>query len=622
MVRDGDCGAEPAAGGVYFRVWAPAAERVEVVIEGEQRAYRLQPGAHGHHCAFVPGLAPGALYRYRLEGRGPYPDPCSRFQPSGPHGPSMVVDPHAYRWHDGGWMGVEIKGQVIYEMHIGAFTEEGTFDAAARELEHLKDLGVTVLEVMPIAEFPGRWNWGYDGVDLFAPYHGYGDHDAFKRFVDAAHRHALAVMLDVVYNHVGPDGNYLGCYSADYFSARQPNDWGRSINFDGPGCSGVRELYIRNACYWIREFHLDGLRLDATQSIHDTSWPHILAQIAQRARKQAHPRRIILTAENEPQDARYLAPMEAGGFGLDAMWNDDFHHSARVALTGRREGYYHDYRGRAQEFVSAAKHGFLFQGQYYRWQEQARGTPALDQPAWAFIAFIQNHDQVGNTLNGERLHRITSPGRLRAMTALLLLAPHTPLLFMGQEFGASQPFGFFADHNPQLGKQVHAGRREFLSQFVNYATAAAQARVPDPADEACFRNSKLDRSERDRHVALYALHRDLLRIRRQDAVIARQDRRAIDGAVLSDHAFVLRWFDAREGDRLLVVNLGEEAHVRPAPEPLLAPPCAARWRLVWSSDDPRYGAHGAVSPCTERGWRLPGESAALLRADTDPTRAT
>jgi maltooligosyltrehalose trehalohydrolase len=348
----------------------------------------------------------------------------------------------------------------------------------------------------------------------------------------------------VVYNHVGPDGNYLGCYSPHYFSERRPNDWGQSINFDGPGCAGVRAFYVANACYWIREFHLDGLRLDATQSIHDTSRPHILALIAQRARAQAHPRRIILTAENEPQDVRYLAPFEAGGFGLDAMWNDDFHHCARVALTGRREGYYHDYRGRPQEFVSAAKHGFLYQGQYYHWQEQPRGTPALDQPAWAFIGFIQNHDQVGNTLYGERLHRITSPGRLRAMTALLLLAPHTPLLFMGQEFGASQAFAFFADHDAQLGREVHAGRREFLSQFVNYAVPAAQARVPDPADEASFRDSKLDQSERDRHAELYALHRDLLRMRRQDPVIARQDRRALDGAVLGERAFVLRWFDA------------------------------------------------------------------------------
>ena len=532
----------------------------------------------------------------------------------------MVVDPCGYRWHDAGWMGVEMKGQVIYEMHIGAFTREGTFDTAAREIEHLKDLGVTVLEVMPIAEFPGRWNWGYDGVDLFAPYHGYGDHDAFKRFVDAAHRHGLAVILDVVYNHLGPDGNYLHCYSPHYFSDRDPNEWGRSINFDGPGSAGVREFYISNACYWIRDFHLDGLRLDATQSIHDASCPHVLGQIARRARAQAHPRRIILTAENEPQDARYLAPFEAGGFGLDAMWNDDFHHSARVALTGRREGYYHDYRGRAQEFVSAAKRGFLYQGQYYHWQEQPRGTPALEQPACAFIAFIQNHDQVGNTLNGERLHRITSPGRLRAMTALLLLAPHTPLLFMGQEFAASQPFRFFAEHNAPLGKQVHVGRREFLSQFVNYATPAAQARVPDPADEGCFRNSKLDHDERVRHEAAYALHRDLLRIRRQDPAIARQDRQAFDAAVLSEHAFVLRWFEPRDGDRLLVVNLGEGVDLRPAPEPLLAPPRSARWRLLWSSDDPRYDGHGAVSPCTEAGWRLPGESAALLCAEAEPAR--
>jgi maltooligosyltrehalose trehalohydrolase len=346
--------------------------------------------------------------------------------------------------------------------------------------------------------------------------------------------------------------------------------------------------------------------------MHDASDTHIIAELSGRVRAAAHPRSIILVAENEPQHSEYLAPAEDGGYGLDAMWNDDFHHSARVALTGRHEGYYHDYCGRAQEFVSAVKRGFLYQGQYYHWQKKPRGTPIKDAPAWALIAYIQNHDQVGNTLYGERLHELTSPGRLRAMTALLLLGPHTPMLFMGQEFAASQPFAFFADHKPELAQQVHAGRREFLQQFTTYATPSAQERVPDPADESTFLASKIDLSECDEHGSVYALHADLLRIRREDAVLAMQLRTHIDGAVLGEHAFVLRWFGEAHGDRLLVVNLGSELKLEPAPEPLLAPPLHGKWEMLWSSDEPRYDGPGALTPCTDTGWLLPGESAVLL----------
>jgi maltooligosyltrehalose trehalohydrolase len=340
----------------------------------------------------------------------------------------------------------------------------------------------------------------------------------------------------------------------------------------------------------------------------------VIAELAQRVRAAAHPRKIILAAENEPQRAELMTPTAAGGFGLDAMWNDDFHHAARVALTGRHEGYYHDYRGHAQEFVSAVKRGFLYQGQYYHWQKKPRGTPIGTQPAWSLIAFTQNHDQVANTLYGERLHELTSPGRYRAMTALLLLAPQTPLLFMGQEFAAPQPFAFFADHRPDLATKVHAGRREFLSQFTTYATPSAQEKVPDPAAESTFLAAKLDLAEREDHASVYALHKDLLRVRREDPVIAAQAREMIDGAVLSAHAFVLRWFGGEQGDRLLLVNLGEELELHPAPEPLLAPPLDGEWQMIWSSDEPRYDGPGALHPSTEQGWLLPGESAVLLGA--------
>ncbi len=606
-------GAVPTERGARFRVWAPSAQRVSLVIESGPEV-RLDAERDGYFSASVEGVRPGTRYRYRLDDRGPYPDPCSRFQPDGPHGPSMLVDPDRYRWHDAQWRGIGMQGQVIYELHIGTFTREGSFDAAIRELEHLQALGITVVELMPVCEFPGRWNWGYDGVNLYAPYHGYGDYDALKRFVDAAHGIGLAVILDVVYNHLGPDGNYLACYAPAYFTDRYENEWGDAINFDGPESGPVRDYFVDNAVYWITEFHLDGLRLDATQSIHDASRRHVLAELTERTRVAARPRSIILVAENEPQDIRCLVPVEQGGFGLDAMWNDDFHHAARVALTGAHDGYYHDYRGRAQGFVSALKRGFLYQGQFYDWQKKARGSPVTGQPAWAFVHFIQNHDQVANTLHGARLHRLTSPGRYRAMTAVTLLGPETPMLFMGQEFGASAPFTFFADHCEALGSRIHTGRREFLRQFEAYATPDAQAKVPDPCAPETFQAAKVDLGEREAHAELYALHKELLQLRRTDPVIAQQRRAALDGAVLSEHAFVVRWFDTEHGDRLLVVNLGEQLDLTPTPEPLLAPPAGADWELVWSSDEPRYGGLGVIGPLTEEWWRVPSDSAALLRA--------
>jgi maltooligosyltrehalose trehalohydrolase len=608
-------GAEATSDGVRFRVWAPRARELQVVFDDEKLPpLRLAPETDGYFCGMLSGAGPGLLYRYRLDGDGPYPDPRSRYQPRGPHGPSMVVDAQAHRWRDREWRGPRMHGQVLYEMHIGAFTPEGTFDSAARRLPYLADLGVTCLEILPIGEFPGRFNWGYDAVDLYAPYHGYGDYDAFKRFVDAAHALKLNVILDVVYNHLGGDGNYLACFSKDYFTDRYRNEWGDAINFDGPSSGPVRDFFIANAVYWVSEFHLDGLRLDATQSLHDASTPHIIAEIVQRVRAAAQPRSVILIGENEPQRVELLEPIEQGGFGIDALWNDDFHHSARVALTGRPDGYFHDHRGRAQEFVSAVKYGFLFQGQYYGWQKKPRGTPALDQPALSFVTYIQNHDQVANTFYGLRLQSLTSPGRYRAMSALLLLAPQTPLIFMGQELSNAGPFAFFADHAGELAAQVREGRRKFMRQFEQYATPEAQERLLDPSDTKTFERSKLDPPDPGFEDPLLDLYRDLLRLRRDDPVISQQERVNLDGGVLAERAFLIRWFDAQHGDRLLLVNLGDEIELRPAPEPLLAPPRNASWEFAWSSDDPRYAGPGAIDPSTADYWRVPAESATLLRA--------
>jgi maltooligosyltrehalose trehalohydrolase len=610
MARRLPIGAEIARGGVSFRVWAPRRTRVDVAIDGGG-VHALEAERGGYFSGLVAAARAGSLYRFRLDGGDAFPDPSSRFQPDGPHGPSMVVDP-AYAWRHTDWKGRALRGQVIYELHVGTFTREGTWNAARERLAELADLGVTVVEMMPIADFPGRFGWGYDGVDLFAPTRLYGAPDDLRAFVDAAHGHGLAVILDVVYNHLGPDGNYLLQFSDRYFSDRHQTDWGPSINFDGEGSGPVREFYRANARYWIDEFRFDGLRLDATQDIHDEGGDHILAAIARDVREAAAGRDTIVVAENEPQHTRLVRPASEGGYGIDGLWNDDLHHSAMVALTGRSEAYYTDYHGAPQEFVSAMKYGYLFQGQRYKWQKARRGTPSFGVPHRAFVNFVENHDQVANAGRGERVHQLTSPGRHRAMTALVLLGPGTPMLFQGQEFSSSAPFLFFADHAGELGEKVRKGRREFLAQFPSLARPEWEALLADPRDPRTFERCRIDRAEKDANAEAWRLHRDLLRLRREDPVIAGQGEDGLDGAVLGPNAFVLRFFAKGGLDRLLAVNLGCDLRLDPAPEPLLAPPEGRTWRVLWSSEDPAYGGGGTVEPDSEENWRLAGESALVL----------
>ena len=605
-------GAEATAEGTHFRVWAPRRSRVDVLESESGRATPLAAEAGGYFSGLVPGLGAGVRYRYRLDGGDAFPDPASRFQPDGPHGPSEVVDPAAFRWGDGSWPGITLEGQVLYELHVGAFTPEGTWAAAARELPELAAAGITTIEMMPVADFPGRFGWGYDGVDLFAPTRLYGRPDDLRAFVDAAHAVGLGVILDVVYNHLGPDGNYLRAFSEHFFSTRHSTDWGEAINFDGPGAGPVREFYQANARYWIDEFHFDGLRLDATQDILDDSAEHIVAAVARGARAAAPHRGILVVAENEPQDAQLARAVDRGGYGLDALWDDDFHHSAVVALLGRDEAYYSDYRGEPQEFVSSAKWGFLYQGQRYSWQQARRGRGALDLRPAQFVRFTQNHDQIANSGRGERLHQLAAPGRWRAMTALLLLAPGTPMLFMGQEFSASSPFPYFADHDGDLAALVRRGRLEFLAQFPSLALPEMQARIPEPSSPETFRAARLDFSERETHAAAYHLHRDLIALRRSEAALRAQRPRGVDGAVIGETAFVLRFFAEGNADRLLIVNLGRTLHLNPAPEPLLAPLDWAGWRLRWSSEDPRYGGAGTPELETADNWRIPAEASVLL----------
>lgn len=604
-------------GGTHFRVWAPRPKKVDVVLEvgpGAPVTVELKPQAEGYFAGLVPQAAEGTRYRFRLDDAGCFPDPMSRYQPDGPHGASQVVDPAGFRWNDSQWQGVGLEGQVLYEIHIGTFTREGSWKAAQRELTELADCGISVLEVMPVADFPGRFGWGYDGVGLFAPVWLYGEPDDFRRFVDEAHRVGLGVMLDVVYNHFGPDGNYLNQFSPDYFTSKYKNDWGQAINFDGENAGPVREFFLTNAAYWIEEYHIDGLRLDATQQIFDASPRNILAEICERVREVARGRKTIIVAENEPQDTKLMRSPGSDGFGLDALFNDDFHHSSMVAMTGRNEAYYTDYLGKPQEFISMVKYGYLYQGQRYKWQKQRRGTPDLRLHPAKFVTYIQNHDQIANSGRGERVQFMTSPGRLKAMTALMLLAPGTPLIFQGQEFASSSPFYYFEDHNPDLASLVRKGRAEFLAQFPSLATRRMQPYLVDPGSPSSFELCKLDFSERDRNRLYYDLHRDLLRLRREDPVFSAQMPGGVDGAVLAAECLVLRFFGKGGDDRLLLVNFGVDLHLDPAPEPLLAPPENMMWQALWSSEDPRYGGAGTPRPESKHNWRIPGHAAVALHA--------
>jgi maltooligosyltrehalose trehalohydrolase len=612
-----------SAGGVHFRVWADANQQVAVVLGDPSQPetqfdYPLAPEGDGYFSGLVAEARAGDLYGFRLNGRAEvFSDPASRFQPQGPFGPSQIIDPGQFAWTDAAWQGVVREGQVVYEMHVGTFTPEGTLAAAGEQLGELAELGITVIELMPLADFPGRFGWGYDGVNLFAPTRLYGTPDDLRRFIDRAHATGIGVILDVVYNHFGPSGQRMRDYSHGYFTDRYQTDWGEAINYDGPHAGPVREYFVANAGYWIDEFHFDGLRFDATQNVYDASDEYIVAAMARRARAAAKGRAVFLVAENETQDTQLVRSPQQGGCGLDALWNDDFHHIARVALSGHNEAYYSDYRGTPQEFISAIKYGYLYQGQWYQWHKRRRGTPALELPAAAFVSYIQNHDQVANSAHGLRCHRLTSPGRYRAMTAVLLLTPATPMLFQGQEFAASTPFFFFGDYEPELARLVCEGRTKFLSQFPSIESPEIQACLPDPSDLKSFQRCKLDLRERITHAEAYALHRDLLRLRREDPLLSKSQRGDFDGAVLGPEAFALRFFGQDDNDRLLLVNFGTDLHFHPAPEPLLAPPRHKRWQTLWSSEDGAYGGGGTPPVEVEHNLRIVGQAAIVMVAEDE-----
>ena len=521
-----------------------------------------------------------------------------------------MIDPNDFTWSDQEWTGVEREGHVIYELHLGTFTMEGTWSAAEEQLPALKELGITLVEVMPVADFPGRFGWGYDGVNHFAPTRLYGTPDDMRRFVDRAHSLGLGVLLDVVYNHFGPEGNYLARYS-DFYYGENESDWGKVMNFDGRQCGPVREFFISNASYWIDEFHLDGLRFDATHAIIDNSDIHILGDITSRVRERAGKRRLLLVAENEEQDYRCLRPREEGGFGMDGVWNDDFHHSAHVALTGYHDAYYSEYFGSPQEMISCAKWSYLYQGQFYFWQGKRRGSPTMGNSPSSYINYIQNHDQIGNSAWGIRIDRLTNPAGLRAMTAVLFLMPQTPMIFQGQEFAASAPFLYFADLSRETSQQVHAGRIDFLKQFTNIDSPEVIDTIDKPYELETFQQSRLDLRERERNGKVYALYRDLIRLRREDPVFSRCYACHMEGAVLGVSGFLLRYFLDDE-QRLVLVNLGREQHLVPIPEPLLAPPLGCAWEILWSSEKVEFGGSGTPKLDTEKFWRLQGYATLVL----------
>jgi malto-oligosyltrehalose trehalohydrolase len=547
-------------GTTRFRLWAPGARQVELWLEEPGRAVAM-PRDMGGWAEHVTREAPaGTRYRYRIDSELLVPDPAARFQPGDVHGASLVVDPLAHAWTDTAWIGLPPERLVFYELHVGAFTPAGTYAGVAERLDHLVSLGVTAIELMPLADFPGGRGWGYDGVLLYAPEASYGRPEDLKALVDAAHARGLAVFLDVVYNHFGPEGNYLHRYAPDFFNPHHRTPWGDGINYDGPGSEVVRAFIIHNALYWIEEYHLDGLRLDAVNAIVDEAPRHLLVELARAvADGPARERRVHLVLENGANEARYLRPVDGRRPLYQAQWNDDVHHALHVLLTGERGGYYGDYQPPLPHLGRCLTEGFAFQGERSAYREGARGEPCADLPPTAFVAFLQNHDQIGNRALGERITAIASPDAVRVATAVLLLSPAPPLLFMGEEWGAPEPFLFFSDLGPDLGPRVSEGRRREFAGFPEFADPATRERIPDPQAPSTFERSTLDWSHVDAavHKDWLAFHQVLLALRAR-AIAPLLGDEPVPGSswkALGDTALEVTW-TFPTGTLRLAANLG------------------------------------------------------------------
>ena len=570
-----------------FLVWAPLISRVEVhILSPEERIVPLEKVSRGYHYGVVPGVKPGTRYFYRLDGNTERPDPASKFQPEGVHGPSQVIDPH-FVWEELHWSGIPLSHYVLYELHVGTFTAQGTFDAIVPHLDELKDLGITAIELMPVAQFPGERNWGYDGVYPFAVQNSYGGPEGLKRLIDACHQRGLAVTLDVVYNHLGPEGNYLHDFGP-YFTDRYHTPWGAAINFDGPDSDEVRRFFIENALSWVTEFRLDALRLDAVHGIFDFSALHFLQELAAAVHEQAERlnRRIYVIAESDLNDVRLVRPPELGGYGLDAQWNDDFHHALHTLLTGERTGYYEDF-GRLQDLAKAFAEGFVYSGAYSPARRRRHGNTSKDLAARRFVVCAQNHDQVGNRLKGDRLSALVSFEGLKLAAAVVLLSPFIPLLFMGEEYGETAPFPYFVSHSdPDLIEVVRRGRRE------EFACLQGSDEPPDPQAEATRQSAILDHSLRHqgKHRILYELYKELIKLRNETraGVGLSKDRLEVVCLERESTLVVRRW--GREAQVAAIFHFGDTAVSVNVPLP------HGRWLKRLASGEERWHGPGPDLP--------------------------
>ncbi len=567
-----------------FLVWAPRAKKIEVQITSpNERTIAMQSSEHGYFYADVGNVPPGTLYSYRLDGKIERPDPASRFQPQGVHGPSQVLDNH-FPWTDSAWHGLPLDKYVLYELHVGTFTPEGTFDAIIPRIADLEHLGITAIELMPVAQFPGNRNWGYDGVYPYAAQESYGGPAALKRLVNAGHEQGMAIVLDVVYNHLGPEGNYSADFG-DYFTDRYKTPWGQSLNFDASGSDEVRRYFIENARQWITDFHFDALRLDAIHAIVDPSATPFLQELAAEvhARAKELDRLVYLLPESNRNDAREVTPVDAGGLGLDAVWNDDFHHSLHVLLTGEQTGYYEDFHG-IEDLAQAFRAGFVYSGQYSKYRGRRHGNSSEKIPGQGLIVFAQNHDQVGNRLLGDRLSQTASFEQLKLAAAAVLLAPYIPLLFMGEEYGETAPFQYFVSHgDPALVEAVRKGRTEEFARF------HWGGEIPDPQSAETFRRSKLNwelRSE-GRHCVLFDFYRELLRLRREIPALAQLDKKSTEAIAFGREKtlYFRRWSGA--GQIFAVLNFDAR------PVQLSLPVPAGHWQKQLDSAEPRWQGEGS-----------------------------
>lgn len=585
-------------GAVTFRIWAPGCASMRLELPGENLTLEMAPVESGWYELTTSAARVGTRYRFVLPDGLRVPDPASRYQPEDVHGSSEVVDPAAWMWDDAGWRGRAWNDAVIYELHVGAFTPEGTFRAAIDKLDHLAAVGVTAIELMPVADFPGGRNWGYDGVLLYAPDSSYGRPEDLKALVEAAHARGLMVFLDVVYNHFGPDGNYLASYAPEFFTERHKTPWGAAVNYDGAGSTPVREFVVQNAIYWVRDFHIDGLRLDAVHAILDDSPTHLLEELALRVRRAVPDRTVHLVLENEENQSRRLE-RDAGNSlkRYTAQWNDDVHHVLHTAVSGEDTGYYAEYRGDTAKLGRALAEGFAFQGEMMTYRGEPRGERSAHLPPGAFVAFLQNHDQIGNRAMGDRIHATASQEAVRAASAVYLLLPQTPMLFMGEEWGATSPFPFFCDFGPELAEAVRTGRRAEFAKFPEFQDAAQRERIPDPQAPDTFASGKLNWAEIDEeeHRRWLEWYRRILAARR-DWIVPLRHSIAHGGTyeILGEGAVSVRWQLASGGELALDANLSAErvqgvSHVSGL--------------LIW--EEGSGSAEGALGPWTVRWWLDP-----------------